>query len=239
MPGWRDIVEAATDAEDLPSAGALTGTEYVRVERDGRPYRTNVSALGGGEGAGTGDMLAATYDPEGVAADVYDVDNHVDGTNNKVFTAAEKTKLTAIEPNATADMTGAEIATAYEGEADRNAYTDAEKAKLATIAEGAQVNPTAAAIKTAYESNADTNAYTDADAAAVAGLGALASLDTVSLAALPAGSTIDVFQGSDGTWPARPTARTDIRVNWIGYPGETDTPSGAVEGLDTYMLRAA
>ena len=53
--------------------------------------------------------------------------------------AADKTKLDGIESNATADQTGAEIKTAYEGEANTNAFTDAEKTKLSGIATGADV----------------------------------------------------------------------------------------------------
>lgn len=54
-------------------------------------------------------------------------------TSGNEFTDAEKTKLTGIEANATADQTGAEIKAAYEAEADTNAFTDAEKTKLAGV----------------------------------------------------------------------------------------------------------
>ena len=47
-----------------------------------------------------GGMLIATYDPTNVAADVFDVDNHVSGTTNKVYTAIEKTKLAGIASGA-------------------------------------------------------------------------------------------------------------------------------------------
>lgn len=50
-------------------------------------------------------------------------------------------KLDLIEDNATADQTGAEIKTAYEGEADTNAFTDALLSKLNAISAGAEVNP--------------------------------------------------------------------------------------------------
>lgn len=49
-----------------------------------------------------GNMLVSDYDPGLKAANVYDVDNHEDGATNKVFTAAEKTKLAGIEEAATA-----------------------------------------------------------------------------------------------------------------------------------------
>ena len=42
-------------------------------------------------------MLAATYDPQNIADDAFDTDNHTDGTTNKVYTATEKTKLAGIE----------------------------------------------------------------------------------------------------------------------------------------------
>lgn len=56
-----------------------------------------------------------------------------------------------------------------------------------------------------------------------------------TLMAAPALPALDVWQASDGTWPARPTWTG--RVNWVGYPALTSTPSGMVAG-DTYMQRA-
>jgi hypothetical protein len=58
------------------------------------------------------------------------------------YTTAEETKLSGIETGATADQTGAEIKTAYEGESNTNAYTDAEKTKLAGIETGATADQT-------------------------------------------------------------------------------------------------
>jgi len=40
-----------------------------------------------------GDMHSDVYDPNDVAGDVFDTDNHVSGEVNKVFTAEEQTKL--------------------------------------------------------------------------------------------------------------------------------------------------
>ncbi len=98
--------------------------------------------------------------------------------------ATDGTKLDTIETSATADQTGAEIKTAYEGESDTNAYTDAEKTKLAGITPGATTNMTGAAIKTAYEAEADTNAYNDAAVTKLAGIEALADVtDAVNVAA--------------------------------------------------------
>lgn len=46
------------------------------------------------------DMLKAIYDPGNIAADIFNVDNHVSGTNTKTYSAAEKTKLEGIESGA-------------------------------------------------------------------------------------------------------------------------------------------
>lgn len=55
--------------------------------------------------AGSGDMTKAVYDPQAIAGDAFDTDNHTDGTTNHVFTALDDTKLAGIE--ALADVTDA------------------------------------------------------------------------------------------------------------------------------------
>ena len=63
----------------------------------------------GAAGAGTGDMLAATYDPGAVAGDAFDMENMTEGTNNKIFSAAERTKLSGIASSATANSSDATL----------------------------------------------------------------------------------------------------------------------------------
>lgn len=55
--------------------------------------------LGDMHGTGGG-MLAAVYDPRGIADDAFDQDNMTDGTVNKNYTATEKTKLAGIAAGA-------------------------------------------------------------------------------------------------------------------------------------------
>ena len=57
------------------------------------------------------------------------------------------TAISSLEDGATADQTGAEIKTAYEGEADTNAFTDADHSKLNAISPGATANDTDANLK--------------------------------------------------------------------------------------------
>lgn len=62
-------------------------------------------------GEGEGDMLVTVYDPDGISANIFDVDNHIDGSVNKVFTAVEKTKLSEISGSNTGDESQATIKT--------------------------------------------------------------------------------------------------------------------------------
>jgi len=48
---------------------------------------------------------------------------------------------------------------------------------------------------------------------------------------LPSGTTVSVYYIS-GTWPARPTSRTDITVQWLDFVGDASIPSGLIESVD-------
>ena len=63
----------------------------------------------------------------------------LDAVGNLEDSGLPKSKLAGVEDGATADQTGAEIKTAYEGESDTNAFTDAEKSKLSGIEASADV----------------------------------------------------------------------------------------------------
>ena len=67
-------------------------------------------------------------------------------------------------------LTGSQIKTLYEGNADTNPFTDALLSKLNAIEAGATADQSAAEIQTLYESNANTNAFTDAEKTKLAGL---------------------------------------------------------------------
>jgi len=134
--GDRIFVVEVTNRGASNEAFVSSRWHYVSAKTANSITTTTVSEGGGG------DMSAATYDPQSVVGDAFDTDNHTDGSTNGVYTLAERSKLSGIETAATADQTGAEIKTAYEGEADTNAFTDAEKTKLGTI--GTILEPTVA-----------------------------------------------------------------------------------------------
>jgi hypothetical protein len=58
----------------------------------------------GADGLGTGDMVASTYDPNAVAADAFDMDNMVEGTDTKIMTAAERTKVGHLSVSGAVDL---------------------------------------------------------------------------------------------------------------------------------------
>ena len=72
------------------------------------PKYTAEGTVEWGVGAGDGDMTAAMYDPGDVQDDAFSMDNMVETATKKVFTSAERTKLTGIEAGAKAgDMVAA------------------------------------------------------------------------------------------------------------------------------------
>jgi hypothetical protein len=61
---------------------------------------TTFGVYNGADGSGAGDMVKSVYDPNSKNADAFDMTNMVEGTTNKIFTAAERTKLSGIANNA-------------------------------------------------------------------------------------------------------------------------------------------
>ena len=117
------------------------------------------------------------------------------GLTQNNFTNTLKTKLDGIETSATADQTGAEIKSAYEGESDTNAFTDAEKTKLSGIEASATADQTAAEIRTLVESASDSNVFTDADHTKLNGISASANVgitDVVGDTSPQLGGSLDV-----------------------------------------------
>ena len=79
------------------------------------------------------------------------------------MSSGDKSKLDAIESNATADQTASEIRTLVESASDSNVFTDADHTKLNGIESNATADQTAAEIRTLVESASDSNVFTDAD----------------------------------------------------------------------------
>ena len=128
--------------------------------------------------------------------------------------AADKTKLDGIESNATTDQTGAEIKTAYEGEANTNAFTDAEKTKLSGIATGADVT-----------SSNSVGALNDVDLTGVA--------DNKILKYQASSAKFVIADDTGGGGGSSTfTGLTDSPTNYTGAAGKTVKVNSTADGLE-------
>jgi hypothetical protein len=100
-----DPGEDGTDGRGIVSVTRTSGTgapgttdTYTITYSD---YTTSTfQVYNGADGEGVGDMVKSIYDPNNKNADAFSMDNMVEGTTNKIFTATEKDKLAGIEPGA-------------------------------------------------------------------------------------------------------------------------------------------
>ena len=131
-----------------------------------------------------GAMLTSNTET-GITVTYQDADGTIDfavaSQTDENFTTADHSKLDGIESNATADQTGAEIKSLYEGESDTNAFTDAEKTKLSGIETNATADQTASEIRTLVENASDSNVFTDADHTKLNGISANANVGITDL----------------------------------------------------------
>jgi hypothetical protein len=90
-----DAVLKTTDptVNDDANDGYLVGTRWINTVTKKEFVCMDNSVSAADWDSTTGDMLEATYDPNTVAGDAFDMDNMVEGTSAKILTAAERTKL--------------------------------------------------------------------------------------------------------------------------------------------------
>lgn len=91
----------AAQAQSVWETGTATTESVVSPAK----IAAAVSALA----SGGGDMIKATYDPNTVNGNVFDMANMVEATTEKIFTATERTKLSGIATAATANDTDANL----------------------------------------------------------------------------------------------------------------------------------
>jgi hypothetical protein len=124
--------QADTDTNTTYTAGtglSLTGTQFANTAPD-----QTVSLTGAGAATITGTYPNFTITTTDTNT-TYSIQDGQLSQNN--FTNADHTKLNAIEANATADQTDAEIRAAVEAATDSNVFTDADHTKLNGIANNA------------------------------------------------------------------------------------------------------
>ena len=87
--------DGTNEFDGLTEDATPASGDYFIAERasDGVKIKVPFSAFAGVGGGG--DMLAATYDPNGVGADVFDMANMVEAADAKIMTATERTNIAA------------------------------------------------------------------------------------------------------------------------------------------------
>lgn len=183
-----------TDATNVANAGAVmnSGNESI----DG--VKTFTSTISGSINGNAATVTNGVYTTSSVTAlsDVSDAGSGI------IMSTAERTKLTGIEANATADQTDAEIRAAVEAATDSNVFTDADHSKLNGIEANATADQTAAEIRTLVESASDSNVFTDADHSKLNGIEANATADQTDAeirAAVESATDSNVFTDDDHT----------------------------------------
>ena len=110
---WRNEEYSGATTYSVDDALFYNGSSYRCILESTGNLPTNTTywaliAQKGLDGEGSGDMLASVYDPTGIAGDAFDMDNMVEGTNNKLVSSAEKTawndKLDDITGESIADL---------------------------------------------------------------------------------------------------------------------------------------
>ena len=128
-----------------------------------------------------------------------------------------------------AGATGATGATGAQGPSGPSGPAGASGATGATGATGPGV-PTGGTAGQILAKTSNANYDTSWIAAPSGGGGG----GPITIADLPAGSVLFArYNTGTSTWPARPTARTDIMVHWIGA-SESTPPPEAVNGVDLW-----
>ena len=142
--------EADTNAYDDAAASKVAGIDAGADVTADNPPQTHAMSTHTDEGAlatlstvdtAQIDADAVTYAKmQNVSADERILGN-ITAVDSPVteLTKAQVLNMLSVEDGATPDQTGAEIKTAYEGEADTNEFSDAEKTKLGTVDTDADV----------------------------------------------------------------------------------------------------
>lgn len=145
----KNAAEAAVGSINLPLINpGVDGGKHLMVDPDLDVYTLQTPPAS---------MSPDTYDPNGKAQDAFDADNHSDGTDNKVFTATERTKLNGI--SAGADVTSiTNVGAAAAGAPDKAVPIDSDLVTGIDSVTNTLVKYTWTVIKAAWKATA-ANVY--------------------------------------------------------------------------------
>lgn len=206
-------IQGIQGVQGNPGADGLDGDSAYRVAVANGFVGTEVEWLAslvgpegpegpqGPAGSGSGDMLAATYDPGSKAADAFDMANMVEAADAKIMTAVERT---AISDNSSARHSHSNKAVL---DGTEESFTTALKNKLDGIEAGADKTP---ALGTAAAQNVGTAA---GNVVQLDGSGKLPAVDGSQLTGISAGGGGWQQIGSPITLTGASVTVTDIPQN--------------------------
>jgi hypothetical protein len=105
---WQGAWSAGTYEENQAvenNGSSWIATTTTTQEPSGTATDWDLIARKGEDGEGSGDMMAATYDPTEVEGDAFNMDNMAQGTNNKYLSDAELTVVQNTSGTNTGDQT--------------------------------------------------------------------------------------------------------------------------------------
>lgn len=204
-PPWRVYAreDDRLDAAAAAAAAAQTAAAAAQATANGR--ETPAGAQEKADGARDYAVQRANH------TGTQSADTLTDGGTNRLFTSAEKTKLSGVASGATANATDAQLRdraghtgtqsadTVVDGTTNK-AYTAAEKSKLGGVASGATANSTDAQLR-------DRSLHTGSQATST-----VTGLDAALDAARTAGAVIQAV-GLDTTGAADATAAIQAAIN--------------------------
>jgi hypothetical protein len=248
--GWSPEFGVITDADRrvLQLIGWVGGTgiaptdnigDYVGVAgftsviADAIDIRGPEGGVGGG---GSGDMLAATYDPTNVADDVFDMENMVEGATKKILTVAERTKVGHLSVTQAVDLDALETASHTHANsavlaATTASFLTADETKLDFIAVTQAVDLDA--LETASHTHANsavlaatTASFLTADETKLDGIEALADVtDAGNVGSSIHGATAKTTPVDADTMPLIDSAASNVlkKVTWANIKATLKT----------------
>ena len=202
---WDDVLSKPSTFP--PSTHNHDDRYFTETESDARFVRT----VNGSGPDGNGNVVVAT--------DVGSVEWDAIEDKPSTFTPSSHT-------HAIADVTGLQSALngkAGTGDLFSGSYDDlTDKPDIPDSAADVNAVPTTRTVNGHALSSNVTLSASDVDARS--------SSWTPSVSDIPAGSTLSVV--FNGSWPARPTNRTDVVVQWLDFTGTAGAPSAGLENVD-------
>lgn len=204
---------AFTGLTDTPASYTGQAGKFVKVN-------TNADGLEFASVGGGGDMLASVYDPTSVGGDAFDMDNMVEGTNNKLVSASEKSTWSAKQ--------------------DALGFTpeNATNKKTSLADNSDTYYPTQKAVKTAVDGKQDTLGFTPENIANKKTTITSSDTDYPTCKAVETALAGKQASGSYATLTGTETLTNKRITQRVGSTTSSATPTINTDNVDAYSITA-